>query len=160
MPEERTPPSDIERIERSMRAFKRIGDAQRVQRRMQRLAGVELDPSAFVAIMRIAEHGPIRLTDLAHQLWLDLSVVSRKVRQLEDRGLVERVVDPSDARAALVAITDAGREIADRLASGRQQMLDGLFGSWGERDTKRFADLLDRFVTDVIAIHESEDHHA
>jgi DNA-binding MarR family transcriptional regulator len=153
-------PSDIERIERSMRAFKRIGDAQRVQRRMQRLAGVELDPSAFVALMRIAEHGPMRLTDLAHQLWLDLSVVSRKVRQLEDRELVERVADPTDARASLVAISAAGREIADRLASGRQRALDELFGSWGERDTRRFADLLERFVIDVSAIHQSEDPHA
>jgi len=150
---------DVERIERAMRAFKRIADARRVQRRMHRLAGVDLEGTTFVALVRVAELGPIRLTDLAAQLWLDLSVVSRKIRQLEERGFVERTVDPDDARAARVTATARGAEVARLVAAGRHAFLYGLFEQWEAEDTRRFADLLERFVDSVTAGMEREDEH-
>ncbi|MCW2923100.1 MAG: MarR-family transcriptional regulator [Thermoleophilia bacterium] len=151
------PPTDaVARIERSMRAFKRIGDARRVQRRMQELTGVELDGSSFVALVRIAESGPVRLTDLAAQLWLDLSVVSRKVRGLEERGFVERTSDPADARASRASVTAAGRDVVQRVSEGRAAWLRDLFASWDERDTEQLAELIERFVDDIHASYERE----
>ena len=150
------PASSVARIERAMRAMKRVGDAQRVQRRLQRMTGVDLDASAFVALMRIAETGPVRLTDLARELWLDLSVVSRKVRQLEDRGFVERAPDPDDARAARVTVTDGGRAIASRVASGRHELLQNLFTKWSAEEAELFAGLFERFVEDITVTIENE----
>jgi DNA-binding MarR family transcriptional regulator len=69
-----------------------------------------LDRPAYQALWRIVEDGPLRPTVLAGLLEVDLSVVSRQVRALEDAGLVSRVTDPVDARAALVSATPAGLE--------------------------------------------------
>jgi DNA-binding MarR family transcriptional regulator len=49
-----------------------------------------------------------RLTELAGETLFTLSGISRIINNLVDRGLVERERDPSDARANLVAITEAG----------------------------------------------------
>lgn len=50
-----------------------------------------------------------RLTDLAEETLFTLSGISRMVNTLADRGLVERRRDPSDGRANLVAISEAGK---------------------------------------------------
>lgn len=50
-----------------------------------------------------------RLTELAEETLFTLSGISRMVNTLVDRGLVERRRDPSDGRANLVAITNAGK---------------------------------------------------
>jgi DNA-binding MarR family transcriptional regulator len=41
------------------------------------------------------------------------------VARLERDGLAERTADPTDARAVLARITDAGRERLDRLRASR-----------------------------------------
>lgn len=49
---------------------------------------------------------------LAEHAGTDAMMTSQVVRALESAGLVERVRDPHDARAVLVAVTEAGRERA------------------------------------------------
>lgn len=50
-----------------------------------------------------------RLTELAEETLFTLSGISRMVNALVDRGFVERNPDPSDGRANLVTITEAGQ---------------------------------------------------
>jgi DNA-binding MarR family transcriptional regulator len=153
-PREHSDPS-IARIERAMRGFKRIGNAQRIQHRMRSVTGIDLDGSSFVMLMRIGETGSARLTELASQLWLDLSVVSRRVRQLEERGFVERTTDPEDARAARVTLSDSGREIAERITAARHASLRDIFAEWATSDKEQLGELLERFMTDLVASYET-----
>ncbi|WP_031160369.1 MarR family winged helix-turn-helix transcriptional regulator [Streptosporangium roseum] len=55
--------------------------------------------------------GPIRLTDLAKTEQVSQPGITQLVTRLERDGLVERRPDPSDGRAVLVHITEAGRQI-------------------------------------------------
>lgn len=59
------------------------------------------------------------------ELALDLDVAARsitaKVDQAEDDGLVRRLPDPTDRRATLVELTDAGRAVLDAVASARHE---------------------------------------
>jgi len=57
--------------------------------------------------------GGRRPTELAHELHLTASGVTRALLPLERRGIVERRKDPSDARASLAVLTRAGRELLD-----------------------------------------------
>ena len=57
-----------------------------------------------------------RVTDLAERLGVTKQAVSQLVADLEDLGVLERAVDPADARARLVRFT----------ARGRAGLLDGL----------------------------------
>lgn len=59
---------------------------------------------------RISPHGS-RLSDLAAQAQISRQTASALVDRLEKAGYVERVVDPTDARARLVRIAPRGAEV-------------------------------------------------
>ena len=104
-----------------------------------------LDRPAYQALWRIVEEGPLRPTTLAGMLEVDLSVVSRQVRSLEDAGFVRRQTDPQDARAALVSATEAGREAFGRTKQQRTEVLDEVLAGWPEDEREVFVTLLSRF---------------
>jgi DNA-binding MarR family transcriptional regulator len=54
---------------------------------------------------------PNQLT-VARQAGVDVKMASQVLRVLEGKGLVERAVDPSDTRAKLLRVTDAGADLA------------------------------------------------
>src|SRR5215210_4253824 len=81
------------------------------RRMRQRLPGDEVDYSLLPVLKALWERGPARHTVLAERLLLDASTVSRKIKQLEDRGLVGVSHDQHDARARQVEITPAGLTI-------------------------------------------------
>ena len=110
-----------------------------------------LDRPAYQALWRIVEEGPLRATTMATLLEVDLSVVSRQVKSLEDAGLVQREPDPVDARAALVTATPAGREAFEATARGRTEVLDDVMGDWPEADRAELVRLLTRFNSELEA---------
>nr|WP_311132526.1 MarR family transcriptional regulator [Nonomuraea gerenzanensis] len=59
----------------------------------------------------LAQRGPLRLTDLTRTEQVSQPGITQLVTRLEREGLVERRPDPSDGRAVLVHITEAGRLI-------------------------------------------------
>jgi DNA-binding MarR family transcriptional regulator len=68
-------------------------------------------PMAQVELMQsLAERSPARITALADRLHLANSTVSGLVGQLIAAGLIDRGTDPEDRRAAVVVLTDAGRD--------------------------------------------------
>ncbi|MHB8593804.1 MAG: MarR family winged helix-turn-helix transcriptional regulator, partial [Acidimicrobiales bacterium] len=83
--------------------------------------GEHVDRSGYWAMARLDEAaGPVRISDLAVTLDLDLSTVSRQVRHLVDTGLVTREADPGDGRACLVGLSDRGRAVLDAVRAARR----------------------------------------
>src|SRR6478609_8857991 len=86
-----------------------------------------LSLTAALALGRLNEEGPIRLTTLAAAEGIAQPSMTQLIQRLERQGLVTRINDPEDGRAALVNITNAGRALMDdrrrdrrdRLAPGR-----------------------------------------
>jgi DNA-binding MarR family transcriptional regulator len=110
-----------------------------------------LDRPAYQALWHIVDEGPLRLTALAGLLGVDLSVVSRQVRSLEDNGFVGRTPDPGDARAALVSVTQSGREAFDRTRKQRSEVLDAVLAQWSAQDRAELVRLLSRFNVELEA---------
>lgn len=52
----------------------------------------------------------LRLSELCDDVLLTQAGISRLVARLEQRGLVERAGDPTDARAFRIRLTDTGRD--------------------------------------------------
>lgn len=75
------------------------------------------------AALKLLRAGDIRTTELAEHLLISLPVASRTIAALEDDGYVVRHPDPTDARASLLSITDAGRD----LAAARDDQITELF---------------------------------
>lgn len=110
-----------------------------------------LDRSAYQALWRICDEGPVRPTTLAGQLGVHLSVVSRQVQALVEAGFVQREDDPDDARATLIRVTGAGRDAFQEAQRSRTLMLDEVLSSWPEEDSRRFVVLLRRFNEQIEA---------
>lgn len=104
-----------------------------------------LDRPAYLALRRIVDEGPLRPTTLAGRLEVDLSVVSRQVRALEEAGLVQRRPDPADARAALVSVTEAGSQALEQVRQQRAAALGDVVSAWPPGDIDEFVRMLTRF---------------
>lgn len=111
-------------------------------------ASVGIDPAAYACLFRLLSDGSMRSGALAEVMYTDPSTVSRQVAQLVGRGLVERQPDPTDGRASVLAVTDAGRAAAGRIRAGRNERLGRLLEDWPVDDLRDFARLMDRFVSD------------
>jgi DNA-binding MarR family transcriptional regulator len=92
---------------------------------------------------------PVRATDLAEHVGLDLSTISRHLRGLEDAGLLVRSPDPDDRRASLLAATDEGRAFVDRSTRARTALLAEATASWSETDRTTLGRLLARLADDL-----------
>ena len=110
-----------------------------------------LDRSAYQALWRIVEDGPLRPTALAGLVGVDLSVVSRQVRALEDAGFVSRSTDPSDARALLFSATESGLAAFDQTRRRRTEVLDEVLAPWPAADRATLVSLLTRFNAELDA---------
>jgi DNA-binding MarR family transcriptional regulator len=65
----------------------------------------------YLVLLVLWEKGSIRLGEIADDLELATHAVSPIIDRLDQAGLVHRVKDPDDARAVLVELTKAGRNL-------------------------------------------------
>ncbi|MFL6110044.1 MAG: MarR family winged helix-turn-helix transcriptional regulator [Catenulispora sp.] len=107
-------------------------------------AGVGHDRSAMLLLFPLMQ-GPQRPGALAELCHADPSTISRQVAELVQRELVRREQDPSDGRASLLAITDAGREVCERVRTLRRELLATAVAGWTDAELDMFASLLSRF---------------
>ena len=70
-----------------------------------------------------AEHGKMRMCDVAESVLLSRSGLTRLVDRLERDGFVERAACPDDARGSYAQLTEAGRQ---KLAEARGTHLAGV----------------------------------
>lgn len=95
---------------------------------------------------RLDTLGPLRLSQLAEWQSVDKSTMTAQVRRLEQAGLVVRVPDPTDGRAALVSVSARGADLYAEARTRARQVFDELVAGWTTNDRETFAVLLDAFV--------------
>lgn len=71
----------------------------------------------------LAEHGPMRMGELARREAVRMPTVTAAVDVLVGHGLLRRDPDPDDRRAVQVSITDNGRQEMAQLQSARNEVL-------------------------------------
>jgi DNA-binding MarR family transcriptional regulator len=59
---------------------------------------------------------------LARQAGTDVKMTSQVLRALENKGLIEREVDPADTRAKRLRVTDSGTELTPRAIAAVEQV--------------------------------------
>lgn len=120
---------------------------QRIMRSRKEPEGGQL-----AALGMLSRCGPVRSSDLAKELFLDQSTVSRHVAHLEADGLVEKVADPSDRRATQLHLTELGHK---HIKDFWQQRIDAMregFEHWDPEDLRTLTRLMTRYVEDFAAI--------
>lgn len=94
----------------------------------------DLSATATLVLNRVNREGPIRLTALAAAEGTSQPAMTQLVQRMERQGLLERFSDPEDGRAALVAISEAGRQLWDRRTAGRRERLTKLLAKLSAED--------------------------
>jgi DNA-binding MarR family transcriptional regulator len=125
----------------------------RVRREISRHALAELGSQGFTALAIVHRDGPVRISEVAHRLAVDLSVASRQIAALADAGYVTRERDSADRRAQVVEATEDGRRV---LIESHKRMVDAfaeVLGDWSDADlaelTERLSRLNDSFSNDA-----------
>ncbi|KAB8194635.1 MarR family transcriptional regulator [Nonomuraea phyllanthi] len=86
--------------------------------------------------------GPIRLTDLTRTEQVSQPGLTQLVTRLERDGLVERRPDPSDGRAVLVHLTEAGRQVGRSRHADRTRHLAPLIARLSPEQRRAIAGAL------------------
>lgn len=139
-------------IARELGTFLRRATRMR-DRRHDAAHGYELDRATYHVLGRLVVDGPGRLSAIAADMCVDLSVVSRQVAGLESAGLVTRTPDPADRRASLIAATDAGLDLFHRKREQFVALLRHLLADWTAAECAEFARLMGRF-NGALAAHD------
>lgn len=149
--------STPEKLEAQIMAFVRAFGLHQAERTP---CGEPISVSQAHAVTELANQ-PLTQAELARRLRLDRSVVSRLADVLIRRGWLRRERHPHDRRAVQLALTDAGRRAAARLAGARRARMATLLDAVPEteRETVLHAlDVLTRSLTDPTSTEEP--HHA
>jgi DNA-binding MarR family transcriptional regulator len=85
--------------------------------------GADLTPTQYSVLALVRLRGPIGLAELTELEGLNPTMLSRIVKVLDERGLVRRLPDPKDMRAARLEATRDGEQVHDRVREQRTQVL-------------------------------------
>lgn len=97
----------------------------RLSRQLRKHDLADLTPTQLSALATVAHDGPLRLGDLAAAERIAPSTLTRLVSALEERGYLSRSGVPGDARAFVVAITEQGTQILDKIRQETMTLLTG-----------------------------------
>ena len=136
-------------VEAGLGAVVRQVNLPRLRERMVERAGLRVDRSAYPVLRHIGEHQPVRLSDLAARLAVDVSTASRQVKQLEAAGFVRRAGDPDDGRASALTLTAAGARAVERLRAAWHETIAELVAAWPAADVDVLGRLLGRLAGDL-----------
>lgn len=114
--------------------------------------GIDLDPGAItmVTVLSHAPKGAMRPSAVASNMVTGASNVSKISARLIKAELVTRIPDPDDARAQLLTLTAAGKEVAQAFVRAGNGLVEELLEDWSTQDRTEFQRLLAKFETSSI----------
>jgi DNA-binding MarR family transcriptional regulator len=127
------------------------------------MLGCGLSMARTKVLRRLHEQGPTRQNVLATEFGLSPHSITDLVDGLERLGLAERRSDPTDRRAKLVAITDAGEAGLDVANATVERLFTQIFGALSDADRTtllRLLDGLDEAARRLISISATADAQA
>jgi DNA-binding MarR family transcriptional regulator len=86
----------------------------------------------LAALTYLQASGPVTQKALADMAATDPMMTSQVLRTLESRGLVHRPAHPTDRRARAVAVTEAGRDLANRAVAAVEACDATFFAGLGD----------------------------
>ncbi|MGW3458909.1 DHA2 family efflux MFS transporter permease subunit [Streptomyces olivaceoviridis] len=154
---ETIPPNPVQRssYDEVCRALSVLGTREgrrEIYRKITERAGYDLLPAASWMLLRIRRYGSVEPAVLAERSPVPLRAVMAAARQVEERRLAER-------RGLDLVLTDAGREVAERLATAREESLAELLGDWWQPGRSTDLTQLVRDLTGELCGAERERPH-
>jgi DNA-binding MarR family transcriptional regulator len=102
----------------------------------------------FEVLSRLVQSdGALPMNELASALLASPSGMTRLVDRIELAGLVRRIPHPSDRRVTLVALTDAGRELLERVMPHiKRVVVEGFASRLSEEQARALRSILEQLL--------------
>ncbi len=144
-----TAPDSVRLIESALAIIVAWATRREFQQEALRRARCNLTQGHMALLSRLSTGGSLRVGELAATLGIDNSTITPQVQRLEHAGLIARRPDPKDGRVAVLAITDAGQQLLERLHRTRREMLLEKLRDWTPSDRAAVAAALSRLAASL-----------
>lgn len=107
------------------------------------LAEHDITEQQWRVIRILAEAGTVDASDMADRAFILAPSLTRIIRSLEERGIIDKAKDDNDGRRVLLKITPAGLAIIEEVAPESRLIYDRLEKRFGRERIELLLDLLD-----------------
>ncbi|MBH0121282.1 MarR family winged helix-turn-helix transcriptional regulator [Rhodococcus sp. NPDC003382] len=104
----------------------------------------KLDPVCYPLLVLLRDADAIAMSELIGALGIEKSTLTRRIDSAARLGLVERIPDPHDARARLVALTPEGRRRLEQQRAETFRRWRERLSAWDPDDVRQLATLMHR----------------
>jgi DNA-binding MarR family transcriptional regulator len=108
------------------------------------MAGAELTPTQFTALVKVVECGRVTQNHLGRLSAMDPATIQGVVRRLMDRDLVFRTADPLDRRTMVLAPTQAGQALAAQAVIAGRRITETTLDPLTAEERRVFLSLLQK----------------
>ncbi|MFE1790782.1 MarR family winged helix-turn-helix transcriptional regulator [Streptomyces sp. NPDC059525] len=115
-----------------------------VKRELARSLPPHCPPGAAAVLTLLDRHGEMRLSRLTEYMAVDISVSSRHVAHVAQRGWIDRETDPGDGRCRILRLTGEGRAVLTELGARYTDALEKALADWSAEDIDALNTLLAR----------------
>jgi DNA-binding MarR family transcriptional regulator len=113
---------------------------------LEELAESDLTYSQMQALRYLSTHRRVTVGDLAEGLNISYPSATNMVHRLEKKALIRRVANPRDRRQVGLALTDAGREMIQRVDQERRQRFASVLAQMEPSERGAFIEGLSAFI--------------
>ena len=128
-------------FEELIRQFSAFGA---VKRELGRIMPSDCPSGSAAVLTLLGRYGDMRMSRLAELLAEDMSVTSRHVAHLAERGWIDRSPDPADKRSRIVHLTPAGLALLEELSERTTQLLAERLADWSDEEVAQLTRLMTR----------------
>ncbi len=113
---------------------------------LEELAESDLTYSQMQALRYLYTHKRVTVGDLAEGLNISYPSATNMVHRLERKGLIRRVANPRDRRQVGLMLTDAGRELIQRVDQERRHRFAAILAQMDHAERHAFINGLSAFI--------------
>ncbi|GAA1982762.1 MarR family transcriptional regulator [Catenulispora subtropica] len=138
-----TPPSDADQVTEAVLTASQLLVALSARSLNEVRDGLTLPQ--FRVLTVLASRGPLRLTRLAEHLAVNPSTATRMAERLTAAGVLARSPNPENRRESLLSLTDAGRDVVDRVTVRRRHEIAAIVERMPAGHRERLVEALKAF---------------
>jgi DNA-binding MarR family transcriptional regulator len=119
-----------------------LGRLSRQLRTTSAAADAGLTPTKISVLLGVDRRGRTRISEVAEAEGLNPTMLSRAISTLVEAGLLDRVSDAGDRRAAWVQVTDEGHQLAELMRRERTDVVNRGMAGLGDTDRAILAEAI------------------
>lgn len=105
-----------------------------------------LSSQQWRVLRALIEYGELDATELSNRCFLMMPSLSRILKNMLERDLIERRTDPRDQRRSLISLTQQGEALFDELAPWNEARYDHIERILGKEKLEQLYALLDETI--------------